>query len=202
MNVFDEMAYRYDTEERIEIANIMANEIKSRLKGFEEKTAIDLGCGTGLVGLKLINYFKSIEFIDTSKNMIDIVNEKIEKLNIKNASAYHMDILVDDTKSIKVDCIFMSQVLLHIPEYKLFLKRVYNMLNSNGVLIIVDFDKNEKVISDKVHNGFDTLELGEFLESIDFKNISSNTFYSGREIFMKQDASMFILEATKGIELV
>lgn len=197
MNIFDQLAFRYDTDERIEITNIIANKMKDYLKGFENKTAIDLGCGTGLVGLQLSNYFKDIIFIDTSQNMINIVNDKIKELELRNAKALSLDINSNSSELPKVDCIFMAQVLIHVPEYKEFLSNVYNMLNKDGLLLIIEFDKNEKVDSTKVHNGFDRNELGKILKNIGFSKIYSETFYKGNQIFMKQDASIFILEAKK-----
>ena len=41
------------------------------------KSAIDFGCGTDLVGMNLLNEFESMLFMDTSENMLDIVERKI-----------------------------------------------------------------------------------------------------------------------------
>ena len=95
------------------------------------------------------------------------------------------------------DYIFMSQVLLHIGDVELFLSRIHDLLNPGGHLIIVDFDKNEKVVSDKVHNGFDQGQLAELMTNIGYRDIESRTFYSGSKIFMNQDASLFVLDALK-----
>lgn len=107
------------------------------------------------------------------------------------------DIEKDSLVDLKVDYIFMAQVLLHIKDVELVLSRLYEILNENGHLLIVDFDKNEKIISDMVHNGFNQSELSEIISKIGYKNIQCKTFYLGDKIFMGQDASMFILDATK-----
>jgi len=91
----------------------------------------------------------------------------------------------------------MAQVLLHISDTNLILSRLFKLLKNDGHLIIVDFDKNEKIVSELVHNGFNQRELREMMIKIGFKNVQSKTFYNGKLIFMKQDASMFILEACK-----
>ncbi len=62
---------------------------------------------------------------------------------------------------------------------------------------ILDFNKNEKVDSDMVHNGFDQIELADIMTKIGYKNIKSKTFYTGSKIFMGEDASMFILDSQK-----
>ncbi|SEM51639.1 ubiE/COQ5 methyltransferase family protein [Mesobacillus persicus] len=48
----------------------------------------------------------------------------------------------------------MSFVLLHIPDTDKILQELFDILNNGGKLIIVDFDKNDKIHHPKVHNGF------------------------------------------------
>ena len=65
-DIFEMMADKYDTPERIEIAKIIADAIIGFLINTEDKNAIDFGCGTGLVGMNLMKYFKSLLFLDSS----------------------------------------------------------------------------------------------------------------------------------------
>lgn len=202
MNVFDQLATKYDSYERIKFANIIANKLKAYLNHAKYKTAIELGCGTGLVGLKLVSCFESMIFIDTSSNMINIISDKIKNAHITNAKALLLDISAKEQPTmLKADCIFMSQVLLHVPDYQLFLTYIFNMLNDSGILYLVDFDKNDNIISDKVHNGFDQTELTRLLKMIGFKHVSSEIFYQGKQIFMNQDAALFILTASKDLTI-
>ena len=60
---------------------------------------MEFGCGTGLISFNLTDSFKNITLVDSSKNMIDILNDKIEKYNIQNMKAYKSDI----TASKKID---------------------------------------------------------------------------------------------------
>ncbi len=91
----------------------------------------------------------------------------------------------------------MVQVLLHIDDVGLILSRLYDILDERGHLLIVDFNKNEKIVSDMVHNGFDQMELTKSMEKIGYRNIRSRTFHSESKIFMGKDASLFILDAGK-----
>lgn len=70
---------------------------------------------------------------------------------------------------IKADYVFIAQVLLYINDIELILSKLYEVLNPRGPLLIVDFDKNEKVISDKGYNGFDQEELIILMTKIGFK---------------------------------
>lgn len=63
---FNLIAGRYDTPERIETARIIADTISAYAQDGKEKSAIDYGCGTGLVGMELLGDFKSMLFVDAS----------------------------------------------------------------------------------------------------------------------------------------
>lgn len=194
---FEMIADVYDTPERIEIAKASADAIREYLVDSKEKNAIDFGCGTGLVGMNLLNDFSSVLFLDTSQNMIHQIKQKISDSNIQNADTLRFDFEKDSLSDLKADYIFMVQVLLHISDVELVLSRLYQVLKEGGHLLIVDFDQNEKVVSEMVHSGFDQAELTDRMTKIGYKGIQSRTFYTGSKMFMGQDASLFILDSQK-----
>lgn len=196
-NIFEMIAKGYDTAERIEIAKIVSDAISKYMIDTNNKNAIDFGCGTGLVGLKLLHKFNNILFMDTSQNMIDQIEQKVMDFNIKNADTLCFNLEKESLLDLHADYIFMSQVLLHIKDIELILSRLYDLLNEGGHLIIVDFDKNEDIVSDMVHPGFDITELTDIMTHIGYREIQSETFYNGSKIFMGQDASLFALDAQK-----
>ncbi|MGO4110371.1 class I SAM-dependent methyltransferase [Paenibacillus sp. YAF4_2] len=194
---FEMIAHTYDSPGRIHIAKVSSDAIREYVVDAGSKNAIDFGCGTGLVGLNLLDEFNSVLFLDTSPNMINQIQQKISDLNIKNAATLCFDFEQDGLSDIRADYIFMAQVLLHIPDVEFVLSRLFDVLNEGGHVMIVDFDKNENVVSDMVHNGFNQAELADVMTRIGYNNIQSKTFYHGSKIFMAQDASMFILDAQK-----
>ncbi len=199
---FDSMAKNYDTIERANIAKIIANNIKKYVTGGNEKIAMDYGCGTGLVGMELLDTFKSILFVDASYNMVQQVNEKLEKLHITNANTLCCDLVKECPQNLHVDYVIIAQVLLHMKEdVNLLLSKAFNLLNDGGHLLIVDFDKNHNIISNEVHNGFVQEELNDILKQIGFTKVQGKTFYHGEKIFMNQDASLFIMDAKKNLHV-
>ncbi len=194
---FERIANIYDTSERIHIAKVSADAIREYLYDAKSKNAIDFGCGTGLVGMNLLNDFKSILFLDTSHNMINQITQKISSSNIRNASTVCFDFEKGSLLDLHTDYIFMAQVLLHIKDVELILSRLYEILKDSGHLLIVDFDKNDNVVSDMVHNGFNQKELTEIMTKIGYRDIQSKTFYTGSNVFMGFDASLFILDSQK-----
>ena len=194
---FEMIADIYDTPERVQIAKVSSNAIREFIVDAKDKNAIDFGCGTGLIGMNLLNEFHSMLFLDTSQNMINQIKQKISGSSIRNAATVCFDFEKDSLSDLHADYIFMAQVLLHIQDVALVLSRLYEVLNERGHLLIVDFDKNEKIVSDMVHNGFDQLELTDIMAQIGYRDIQSKTFYTGSKLFMGHDASLFILDSQK-----
>ncbi len=129
--------------------------------------------------------------------MINVIKQKITDFNIQNANTLCFDFEKKGHPDLHADYIFMAQVLLHVNDVESILSRLYDVLNVGGHLIIVDFNKNEEVVSDKVHNGFDQEKLMDLMTKIGYKKIQSKTFYTGNKIFMGKDASLFILDSQK-----
>jgi ubiquinone/menaquinone biosynthesis C-methylase UbiE len=194
---FDSIANSYDNPERTHIAKVASDAIKEYLGDTRSKSAIDFGCGTGLVGMNLLNEFESLLFVDTSENMLDIVKKKITDVGALNARTLCFDFESSSQLDLRADYIFMAQVLLHIQDYEALLAKLHAVLNDEGHLLIVDFNKNDKVVSELVHNGFDQEQLKALMLKIGFKDIRSKTIYSGTKLFMNQDASIFIMDGKK-----
>ncbi|WP_373232295.1 class I SAM-dependent methyltransferase [Cohnella sp.] len=194
---FEMIASSYDTSERVQIAKVSSDAIREYLVDANNKNAIDFGCGTGLVGMNLLNDFNTMLFLDTSQNMINQIKQKIADFNIQNIDTLCFDFEKEDRSDIHADYIFMAQVLLHINDVELVLSRLYDVLNLGGHLIIVDYNKNEEIVSDMVHNGFDQEKLIDLMTNIGYREIQSKTIYTGSKIFMGHDASLFIIDSQK-----
>lgn len=195
-NVFEQMAKRYDTEERIELAKVVSTEVRKKLEDAKTKTLIDYGSGTGLVGLEIADLVESVLLIDASEQMTAVAKSKIEQQELTNVSAVHAD-FTKEAPTVKADIVMMSLVLLHIPNTKEILQQIYTMLNDEGTLLIVDFDKNEAISHPLVHNGFSHDALKALLKEVGFQSSTIETFHYGKNVFMNQDASMFMAESIK-----
>lgn len=195
-NVFEQLAKRYDTKERIELANVIVKEVKQELHNCQSKTLLDYGSGTGLVSLELSDLVDLIVLVDSSIQMLEVAEAKITKKGINNAHVLHSD-FTQKKPDVMADIVLMSLVLLHIPDTLQILQTLFDVLNNDGKLVIIDFNKNDKIHHPKVHNGFSHEHLKRTLSKVGFKNIKLKTFYQGENIFMNQDASMFIATCEK-----
>jgi len=195
-NVFEQMSKRYDTEDRMELAKVIIKEVRTELQDCKSKSLIDYGSGTGLISLELADLVHSTLLIDSSEQMLEVAKAKICSRGIENTQVLYSD-FTQESVELKADIVLMSLVLLHIPDTKKILKELFNILNSGGKLIIIDFDKNEKINHPKVHNGFSQEELKRILAEVGFTSIETKTFFHGTHIFMNQDASLFISSSIK-----
>lgn len=190
------MAVKYDTPKNKHMAKRAADAIRNLLDESHKKSAIDFGCGTGLVGLDLLEDFKSMLFIDASIKMIEQVEKKLADKNTKKASVLCLDIEKDAQLPNKVDTIILSLVLHHIQDNHRLLTKFYETLNEDGQLLIIEMEKQEKDSSDHGH-GMDRSALATTLAGIGYQNIQSDIFYDAKKESDGQEASRFVLSARK-----
>lgn len=201
---FDDYAKTWDTDKRIERAKVVAKEISNSINIDKKYSAMEFGCGTGLVSFNLYDKFKNITLIDSSKGMIDILNSKIEEYQVENMVPYHLDISNEEPLDMKFDVIYNSMVLHHIHDVKAIAKNFYELLNEDGNLCIVDLDEEDgsfhKNYSDyDGHNGFNHEELKQLLSSVGFKDIKAHSFFYDEKIIENEKIkySLFLMKARK-----
>ena len=200
---FNELAKEWDNDRRIERAKIISNEIRNNLLKEKNKMALEFGCGTALISLNLKKYFKGITLIDNSKEMINIVNNKIDLLKIENIKSICCD-LINCNISEKYDVIYSSMALHHVVKIEKLIERFNGLLNEEGKICIVDlneddgsFHKEEKDFNR--YTGFSQKWLKNILYKTGFKNIKSYTFYKGIKQLEKEEVeySLFIMIGEK-----
>ena len=201
---YDLIAKDFDTDERIERAKKIADEIRLHINTEHKKSALEYGCGTGLVGFQLIDCFSKLVFTDSSVGMIEQAKQKLFNLGKSKDDAIVADFIAKMPASISVDYIFSSLVLHHIKDTRIILSRFYNILNSDGKLLIIDLDSDDGSFHANHSNfdglnGFDHSELINLSADIGFRKISAKTFYYGKRRVNDKDVpySLFILDAMK-----
>jgi ubiquinone/menaquinone biosynthesis C-methylase UbiE len=97
------------------------------------RSALDLGCGTGNVTLKLAILGYSVDAVDLSESMLNILRPRVSG----NVRIIHND--ADSfiaTNEKYYDVITFSSVLHHLPDYKATLSELVEHLNPGGFLYI------------------------------------------------------------------
>jgi len=203
---FDEYAKTWDTDERISRAKEIADKIRNSIDINTKCSAMEFGCGTGLVSFNLYDKFEKITLIDSSKGMIDILSSKINKYKVNNMVTSCVDLLSENLLHMKFDVIYNSMVLHHIHDTEAIIKKFYKLLNKDGQLYIVDLDEEDGSFHKKYqefdgHNGFNQEKLKRILLSAGFSGVESNTFYYDEKIIegKKINYSLFLMKARKYI---
>jgi 2-polyprenyl-3-methyl-5-hydroxy-6-metoxy-1,4-benzoquinol methylase len=202
---FDTVAESWDDELRMKRARVISDEIRASIPDDAHGSAMEFGCGTGLISLGLLDQFEHITLIDTSEKMIEVLKNKIDARKIRNMMPVLMDINTDgEAKKVKYDVIYTSMALHHIPDTETTLKNLREMLADGGCLCIVDlteedgsFHRLEKNFQG--HNGFDRIAMGDLMDRIGYRNIESRVFFEGTKPVEDRDVpySLFILTANK-----
>ena len=77
MSMFDDKAAEWDTPDRVERAHDIAEIVRKRVPLTTDMRVIDVGSGTGLLGLDLLADVGSVVLADPSQGMIDVAERKI-----------------------------------------------------------------------------------------------------------------------------
>lgn len=202
---FDIQSTAWDDERRKNRAKLIAEEINKSIQIKKQYTALEFGCGTGLISFCLNNKFETITLVDTSKGMIDVLNSKIETFKINNMKAYQININENHIlPEHSYDVIYTSMALHHIIDTETTINNLYRLLKSDGYLCIIDLDeedgsfhKEEKDFNG--HNGFNQNALKNILLETGFKEVKANTFYEDEKIVeeMKVKYSLFLMVGRK-----
>jgi 2-polyprenyl-3-methyl-5-hydroxy-6-metoxy-1,4-benzoquinol methylase len=105
--------------------------IKKILKLCKGNYALDLGCGVGLITKELSKVFRKVVAIDGSVKKIKIAKKFIKKPNV----IFYNQMFNSFNPKEKFDTIVMSNILEHVDNPILLLKKSRNWLNSDGIII-------------------------------------------------------------------
>ncbi len=109
---------------------------------------VTLGCGFGLFecAIALLNPALKIFGYDLDEDRICQAKKVSKKLNLRNVNFFCRDVTDEDVRQ-NCDCILILDLLHHIPfsDQEKILKRCYEMLSPNGVMIVKDIHCRNKV---------------------------------------------------------
>lgn len=202
-NHFDKAASEWDQKQRrVELAKSIAENI-ALLPLQSEMTALEYGCGTGLVGLALAPRLGSLTAMDTSTGMLDVLVQKIQEQGLTNVIPLCLDLTVD-TCSQCFDLIFSAMTLHHIENTGLILEKFYHLLNNHGILAIADLDSEDGSFhspgAGEKHLGFSRKKLSGILLNLGFSSIKHKTVHTIRKVNENgsdRDYPVFLLTAQK-----
>src|SRR5512136_2053243 len=181
MNEFDQKAAQWDAKPvRVERAQAVADGIKAALPLSPHLTALEYGCGTGLLSFALQPHLGHITLADSSTGMLAVLREKIAAANIRNMTPLRLDLIADPLPAERYQLIYTLMTLHHIPDTDRMLRAFYQLLDAPGYLCVADLDKEDGTFHEEEfhgHLGFDRNELGERASQAGFQTINFTTVF-------------------------
>ncbi len=183
---FNREASKWDENpQRRALALSVAQAIITTIKPEKNMKALEFGCGKGLVTLEIAPLVKNISAVDTSIEMLAVLQDKINASGITNIETRALNLSSSsesDFPEKSFDLIYSSMTLHHIDDTAGFLNRISNFLSLGGILTIADLDLEDGMFHDdpleKVHHGFDRGELAALFSDAGLQVLSFETIYT------------------------
>jgi ubiquinone/menaquinone biosynthesis C-methylase UbiE len=180
MSTFDERARDWDTPERVTRATSVAEAIRANVALTATTRAIDIGAGTGLLGLTLAGDVGEMVLAEPSEGMLEVAREKLAAGGPGNVSAVRFDLLADPPPRDPYNLAVSLLVLHHIRDTGAALRAIRGLLRAGGRLALADLDTEDGSFHDPQaegihHLGFDRVELAELARQSGFADVEFRT---------------------------
>lgn len=203
MSDFDLKARSWDSNPmNAKRSSAIAENLIRRLPLNDKMVALDFGAGTGILSFMLADKLKTITMMDTSREMVNVMLEKVQDSDIKNLSPVFFNLVEKEYGHEKFDLIYSQLVLHHIEDIDSLLNRFGKMINIGGFLAIADlYTENGSFHGEGFvgHSGFDEKELTQKLINAGFSNIEFETCFDVEKMTVEglKNFPVFVLIATK-----
>ena len=168
-----------------EMALAFYNTMSAHVALSDEYYVLDYGCGSGLIGMYLYPYVKSMTMMDSSAGMLAVLEDKVRRNNIKNMKIIKSDLKTSDLAQESFDLIYINNVLHHIEDVESFLGLIRQKIKPGGHLCIRDFDKEDGTFhpdnTDVKHFGFDDAEICKYIKKSGLDIIKKEKYYTAKK---------------------
>ena len=204
MTNFDERAKDWDSDpKKVDRARTVADAIRNSISLTADMSALEYGCGTGLLSFALQSDLGQITLADTSQGMLDVLAEKIAASGVANMQPLHLDLSVDPLPAQLFDLTYSLMTLHHIEDARGILNKFHALLKPSGILCVADLDKEDGSFhtdgTTDVHLGFERAELQKWVEGAGFADVKFSTAYEIKKKIGDNEKTfpIFLLSARK-----
>jgi ubiquinone/menaquinone biosynthesis C-methylase UbiE len=174
---FDAAAATWDEEpRRVQLSGEIAAAIQSRIPLSAEWQAMDFGCGTGLVTLRLAPHLAGITAVDSSQKMLEQLELKRQQLGLTSVHTLPAAALLGSQPAEQFNLITSAMTLHHIEDPAALLGLFFRLLLPGGRIALADLETEDGSFHEDptgvFHHGFSSHYLTELLEGAGFCNVS------------------------------
>ena len=180
-------ARRTDTSERRARADEVASAIRANVPLAATDRVVDVGAGTGLLGLALADDAGELVLAEPSDGMLAVINEKLAGGDLPQVSAVKFDLPNDPPPGEAFDLAVSLLVLHHLDDTAAALAAIRRLLRPGGRMALADLDTEDgtfhSVESEGIHHlGFDRGALTDLAQAAGFVDVEARTAMEiGRE---------------------
>ncbi len=180
MATFDERAKDWDTPEHVERAAAVAETIRAVVPIRERGRAIELGAGTGLLGLHFAGDLSDLLLTDPAPGMLEMADAKIAAAGLDNVRTARFELLADPLPDRGFDLVLSVLMLHHVRDTAGALRASFDLLAPNGHLALADLDAEDGSFHDATaegihHHGFAREEVGRLAREAGFVDVRFST---------------------------
>ncbi len=180
---FERAAARWEEKpRRIDRTRDVAEAIREAVALSPEMTALEIGCGSGLVTMALCEDLGTIVALDTSEEALKALQAKIDDMGVSNITPLRLDLTVDPLPDLQVDVIFSSMALHHVADPARMIERAARLLRPGGVMCIADLDAEDGSYhgdnGEKVHHGFSSGQMAAFFAAAGLQPVGSGVAHT------------------------
>ena len=199
MPTFDEQAAEWDTPERSERAQAIARAIRDATRPAPDARVLELGAGTGLLGLALLPHVGSVVLADASDGMLAVANAKIATGAYPGARTLRHVLTVDPLPEERFDLVVGLMALHHVQDTDAAMAGLAALLRPGGRIAIVDLEAEDGSFhtdpDEPVLHGYDRMDLRTRAEAAGFRDVA---FASAWEVAKNGRVyPLFLLTATR-----
>lgn len=180
MSSFDERARDWDTPERRQRAEEVARAIRASVALSRTTRAIDVGAGTGLLGLALAGDLGELVLAEPSDGMLAVIREKLAAGGPRNVTAVQFDLTSDRLPGEPFDLAVSLLVLHHLEDTGAALAAILRLLRPGGRIALADLDAEDGSFHDPGaegihHLGFERDVLADLARVAGFADVELST---------------------------
>jgi ubiquinone/menaquinone biosynthesis C-methylase UbiE len=177
---FNQEAATWDAyPKRVKLAQDVAETIIRVLQPAPAMDALDFGCGTGLVTLRLQPLVRSITAIDSSPGMLGVLQDKVKNQGLANVRTRLVDFDKGEAPEGQFHLLVSSMTMHHVPDTAALLRLWFDLLLPGGLLGVADLDTEDGSFhgdnTGVFHLGFERSRLQKLLEDTGFHQVRATT---------------------------